>query len=160
MRYPLANKLPQILLKPQVKPWGFTLLELLVVIAIIGVIAAVGVPAYSGYVDGAKDREAQASVRTISSAQETFKLVSGSYFSTSSGSDCSPDANTSSSINTGLFKANALKFDNYHYCVAADNAAIPPTFLVKAVSVSNAAKTFTINHLGTTAASGWTATTF
>ena len=40
----------------------FTLIELLVVVAIIGILAAVGVTAYSGYTEGAK----KSTTKTIS----------------------------------------------------------------------------------------------
>ena len=60
------------------KQKGFTLIELLVVVAIIGILAAVGVVAYSGYTKGAKLKTAQQNLRTISKwlAAESTKVCS------------------------------------------------------------------------------------
>ena len=44
---------------------GFTLIELLVVVAIIGILAAVGVVAYSGYTSGAKIKTSETSFKNI-----------------------------------------------------------------------------------------------
>ena len=44
---------------------GFTLIELLVVVAIIGILAAVGVVAYSGYTSGAKKAKAKADHKSL-----------------------------------------------------------------------------------------------
>ena len=44
---------------------AFTLIELLVVVAIIGILAAVGVVAYSGYTSSAK----------VSTVQSNFKMI-------------------------------------------------------------------------------------
>ena len=47
------------------KPKGFTLIELLVVVAIIGILAAVGVVAYSGYTSGAKASASKANMNVV-----------------------------------------------------------------------------------------------
>ena len=48
-----------------IKQKGFTLIELLVVVAIIGILAAVGVVAYSGYTSGAKKAVTKANHKLI-----------------------------------------------------------------------------------------------
>lgn len=52
--------------------FGFQLLELLIALAIFGVLAAIGYPAYTNYVDRANNATAMADIDTISHAIERF----------------------------------------------------------------------------------------
>ena len=51
---------------------GFTLVELLVVIAIIGILAAVGIPMYQGYVTDVKAKNAQNTLQSIAMEQKSY----------------------------------------------------------------------------------------
>ena len=59
---------------------GFTLIELMIVIAIIGIIAAIAIPAYSGYIATARLAEAKNNIAALKLAEEEYFLENNSYF--------------------------------------------------------------------------------
>jgi type IV pilus assembly protein PilA len=56
---------------------GFTLMELMIVIVIIGVLAAIGVPAYKNYVSDAKNSACEANKRAIETAAGMYWMEEG-----------------------------------------------------------------------------------
>ena len=75
---------------------GFTLIELLVVVAIIGILAAVGVVAYSGYTSGAKKSAVKANHKKVVKyiMNETMKCSMGQAFAMDDNLDCSKQSST------------------------------------------------------------------
>ncbi|HHY16401.1 MAG TPA: prepilin-type N-terminal cleavage/methylation domain-containing protein [Firmicutes bacterium] len=58
---------------------GFTLMELMIVIVIIGVLAAIGVPAYNNYVNKAKAAACLSNRRTIATAMGLYYAEHTTY---------------------------------------------------------------------------------
>ena len=61
---------------------GFTLLELMIAVAIIAVLAGVGVPLYTGYVENSREARLIQNIATIEVFQERERLRTGSYATT------------------------------------------------------------------------------
>lgn len=104
---------------------GFTLVELLVTIAIISILAAIGFPAFTGYLSNAADADAKNTLRMISAAQERYQMLTGSYFQTSPPSV--PSAATTSQIQSTLLNNLNVNTKYYLYSVQTTGCAPQPT---------------------------------
>lgn len=77
---------------------GFTLMELMIVIVIIGVLAAIGVPAYTNYVEKAKAATCDANRRSLSTANGLYYAENGRYTGDINNLDAYLDATTISKL--------------------------------------------------------------
>jgi len=58
---------------------GITLIELLVVIMIVGILAAIAIPGYTGYMQRARRADAKTALEQLRASQEMFRAEKGSY---------------------------------------------------------------------------------
>ena len=85
------------------KSSGFTLIELLVVVAIIGILSAIGVVSYQGYVKSAKISSTKTVMQQIALMQTEYLSSMGGYYVTHAGATCSPNDTSSVEIEKELF---------------------------------------------------------
>lgn len=58
---------------------GFTLIELMIAVAVIGILAAIAIPRYQGYLERARVTDGQSLVMSLSSRVERCYTVSADY---------------------------------------------------------------------------------
>jgi prepilin-type N-terminal cleavage/methylation domain-containing protein len=103
---------------------GFTLVELLVVLALLGILSAIGIPAYNGYINSVKISSAQNSLQLIYLAEVEQFSDNGKYYKTSS---CGSDSHLANSINTNLFDGSKTlpqeSNPDFYFCIESDDVA-------------------------------------
>lgn len=58
---------------------GLTLIELLIVIVIVGILAAIAIPMYTGYLQRARRADAKIALEQLRASEEMWRAEKGSY---------------------------------------------------------------------------------
>ena len=114
---------------------SFTLIELLVVLAILSIIAAIGVPILTGFINDAKETTAKNSLHSIAMIEEDWRSENGDYYGTNTG-------NQTAVINQGLFggKKTLDEQGDYMYYVLRTRSSSFKAFAVPKNSNSSLSK--------------------
>jgi len=102
---------------------GFTLVELMITVAILSILAAVAIPAYSNYVNRAKQSDAIIGLKAAQMAQEQFFSENNAYSSTI---DILPGF-SDAAINNSFVKGD--------YTLTVASASTAPAFSIAAQAV-------------------------
>ena len=105
---------------------GFTLIELLVVVAILGILAAVGIVAYNGYVTSAKINSVKNALQQAALGQTEYYTDNGTYYPTTAvTSPCTADLATTTAVETNLLGGSNVVSGadlGFNICVSNDSA--------------------------------------
>ena len=113
-----------------IKSSGFTLIELLVVVAVVGILAAVGITSYNGYISSTQKKSAENLMQQISLGQTEYYSSEGKYYT--NASSCTATDVTSTKLEEDLLDDVDLINDDtpYYMCIMEDSGG--SDYLVKA----------------------------
>jgi type IV pilus assembly protein PilE len=123
---------------------GVTLLELMAVVVIIGILAAIAVPSYRGYLLRAQRTDATAALLRLAAAQEKFYLQNNRYASNDERDDAPPAGLGIPATEHGYYQLTTASVDP-----TLDFTATATSTAGGAQAKDTACGTFTINQVGT-----------
>lgn len=121
---------------------GFSLLELLVTVAIIAILAGISIPAFQSHTNRAQEMDAQMVLRSIGSAQERHRMLTGAYFN-QGGLPSQPSTDQLSASLLGGVRLNSKYF---YFSVISASPGPPAAFVARASSRRQPARFFTIDQ--------------